>query len=156
MQQLADQSAADLVALGDQRLRQLRQALAGPAQRRHRIAACIRLWKDRHTPPPEQIDDELAESPDLGPAFEFQPRDGALCPGLDRVHVLAYPATLSLGVITGDIPAISEGALQLADALAGLLYAEDVEHHYARMEAYAEPEIFGDEWVAEPLPRAPG
>jgi cation diffusion facilitator CzcD-associated flavoprotein CzcO len=120
-----------------------------------RIAACIRLWKDRHTPPPEQIDDELAESPDLGPAFEFQPRDGAHCPGLDRVHVLAYPATLSLGVITGDIPAISEGALQLADALAGLLYAEDVEHHYARMEAYAEPEIFGDEWVAEPLPRAP-
>jgi hypothetical protein len=73
------------------------------------------------------------------------------CPGLERVHCLSYPATLSLAVITGDIPAISEGALQLADRLAGLLYAEDIAQHYARMEAYAEPEIFGDEWVAKPL-----
>jgi hypothetical protein len=34
------------------------------------------------------------------------------------------------------------------------MYAEDIGHHYARMEAYAEPEILGDEWVAEPLPVA--
>jgi len=116
------------------------------------IAPCIRVWKDRYRPPEGAEDAELEESPDLGPAFEFQPREGMQCPGLERVHCLSYPATLSLGVITGDIPAISEGALQLADRLAGLLYAEDIEHHYARMEAYAEPEILGDEWVAEPLP----
>ena len=119
-----------------------------------RIAPCIRIWKDRYRPPTGDDDSELAESPDLGPAFEFQPRDGMPCPGLERVHCLSYPATLSLGVITGDIPAISEGAQQLAGMLAGLLYAEDIEHHYARMEAYAEPEIYGDEWVAKPLPPA--
>jgi len=117
-----------------------------------RIAPCIRVWKDRYAPPAGEEDAELAESPDLGAAFEFQGRAGADCPGLERIHCLSYPATLSLGVITGDIPAISEGALQLADKLAGLLYGEDIEHHFARMEAYAEPEIFGDEWVAEPLP----
>jgi cation diffusion facilitator CzcD-associated flavoprotein CzcO len=117
-----------------------------------RIAPCIRVWKDRYAPLAGDEDDELAESPDLGAAFEFQPRAGADCPGLDRVHCLSYPATLSLGVITGDIPAISEGALQLADKLAALLYVEDIEHHFARIEAYAEPEILGDEWVAEPLP----
>ena len=116
------------------------------------IAPCIRVWKDRYAPPAGDEDEELAESPDLGRAFEFQPRSGAHCPGLERVHCLTYPATLSLGVITGDIPAISEGALQLADTLAGLLYAEDIAYHYARMEAYDEPEILGDEWVAEPLP----
>jgi cation diffusion facilitator CzcD-associated flavoprotein CzcO len=116
------------------------------------IAPCIRVWKDRYTAPAGDDDAELAESPDLGAAFEFQPRAGMSCPGLDRVHCLSYPATLSLGVITGDIPAISEGASQLADKLAGLLYAEDIAHHFARMEAYAEPEILGDEWVAEPLP----
>jgi len=116
------------------------------------IAPCIRVWKDRYTPPAGEDDAELAESPDLGRAFEFQARAGMHCPGLERVHVLTYPATLSLGVITGDIPAISEGALQLADTLAGLLYVEDIETHYARMEAYAEPEILGDEWKAEPLP----
>ena len=116
------------------------------------IAPCIRTWRDRYAPPPGEEDEELAESPDLGADFEFQPRAGTSCPGLERVHCLSYPATLSLGVITGDIPAISEGALQLADKLAGLLYAEDIGVHFARMEAYAEPEILGDEWVAEPLP----
>jgi len=120
------------------------------------IASAIRVWKDRYTPPIGADDDELAESPDLGPAFEFQPREGGHCPGLDRVHTLTYPATLSLGVVTGDIPAISEGALHFADTLAALLYAEDIETHYARMEAYAEPEIYGDEWVAEPLPGCQG
>lgn len=55
-------------------------------------------------------------------------------------------------MITGDIPAISDGALRLATSIIGLLWAEDIEHHYARMQAYAEPEVFGDEWVASPLP----
>jgi cation diffusion facilitator CzcD-associated flavoprotein CzcO len=119
------------------------------------IAPCIRVWNDRYRSPDGEMDAELAESPYLGSAFEFQPRDGANCPGLERVHCLTYPATLSLGVITGDIPAISEGALQLADSLAGLLYAEDIAHHMARIEAYAEPEIFGDEWTPEPLPCPP-
>ena len=99
-----------------------------------RIAPCIRVWKDRY-PPPRRRRRRRARriarprrrrsSSSRAPA-----RD---CPGLERVHCLSYPATLSLGVITGDIPAISEGALQLADKLAGLLYVEDIEHHFARM-----------------------
>lgn len=116
------------------------------------IAPHVRLWQHRYRPPPGQDDAELAASPDLGPAFEFQPRPGAACPGLDRVHCFSYPAALSLGVITGDIPAISDGAVQLATALVGLLYAEDIEHHFERMQAFAEPEVFGDEWVDSPLP----
>ena len=71
------------------------------------------------------------------------------------MHCFCYPAALSLGVITGDIPAISDGALQLAQGLAGLLWAESVDHHFARMQAFAEPEVFGDEWVASPLPPFP-
>lgn len=116
------------------------------------IAGQVRLWRDRHAPAPGQENAELSASPDLGPDFEFRARDGVDAPGLDRIHCFAYPAALSLGVITGDIPAISEGAVRLAQSLAGLLYAEDVEAHFARMQAYAEPEVFGDEWVASPLP----
>jgi FAD-dependent urate hydroxylase len=119
------------------------------------IAPHIRVWRDRYRPPPGAEDAELDASPDLGAAFEFQARDGHDCPGLDRVHCFCYPAALSLGVITGDIPAISEGALQLTDALVGLLWAEDVAHHFARMQAFAEPEVFGDEWVDSPLPPCP-
>ena len=116
------------------------------------VAPHIRLWKDRYRPPPDADDAELAGSPDLGAAFEFQLRAGAHCPGLERLHCFCYPATLSLGVITGDIPAISEGALQLADRLTGMLYVEDAEYHFGRIEAFSEPEVFGDEWVPEPLP----
>lgn len=116
------------------------------------IAPHVRLWHHRWQPEAGQEDAELAASPDLGRDFEFQPRAGHPCPGLERIHCFCYPAALSLGVITGDIPAISEGALQLAHSLAALLYAEDVQVHFARMQAWAEPEVFGDEWVAAPLP----
>ncbi len=116
------------------------------------IAPHVRLWQHRYAPPAGEEDAELSGSPDLGAAFEFQLRVGADCPGLDRVHCFAYPAALSLGVVTGDIPAISDGAQQLATDLAELLYVEDIEYHFSRMQAYAEPEVFGDEWVAEPLP----
>ncbi len=116
------------------------------------IAPHVRLWQHRWVPAPGQADAELSASPDLGADFEFQLREGHVCPGLERIHCFCYPAALSLGVITGDIPAISEGAVQLAHGLAALLYGEQIEHHYARLQAYAEPEVFGDEWVAAPLP----
>ena len=34
-------------------------------------------------------------------------------------------------------------------------YSEEAHHHYARMQAVAEPEVFGDEWVDAPLPAYP-
>jgi cation diffusion facilitator CzcD-associated flavoprotein CzcO len=116
------------------------------------LAPQVRTWGERFEPPPGLEDAELRASPDLGPDFEFQPKAGHDCPGLDRIHCFTYPAALSLGVITGDIPAISDGALRLATSIVGLLWAEDIEHHYARMQAFAEPEVYGDEWVASPLP----
>lgn len=116
------------------------------------LAPRIRTWADRWTPEPGQEDAELSASPDLGANFEFQAKAGHDGLGLDRVHCFNYPAALSLGVITGDIPAISEGALRLATTLVGLLWAEDIEHHFERMQAFGEPEVFGDEWVASPLP----
>ena len=117
------------------------------------MAPHVRTWGDRWQVEPGQEDAELQACPDLGNHFEFQPKDGHACPGLDRIHCFNYPAALSLGVITGDIPAISEGALRLATTLAGLLWAEDIDYHFERMQEFAEPEVFGDEWVASPLPR---
>ena len=48
--------------------------------------------------------------------------------------------------MSGDIPAISEGAQRLAQGLASLLFREGIEAHFAAMERYAEPELLGDEW----------
>lgn len=111
------------------------------------LAPHVRFWKHRFPTPPDQDDAELENSPDLGPDFAFQQREPGACPWLERVHCFNYPAALSLGKLSGDIPGISAGAWRLAHALAGHFYAEDAEQHFAALQAYAEPELFGDEWT---------
>ena len=115
---------------------------------------CIRdrTWKERYVPAPGEEDQELADSPDLGPVFEFKERVADACPGLARIHCFCYPAALSHGTVSGDIPAISDGAKRLAAGIAGLFYREDFERHFANIEAYAEPELYGDEWTPAPPP----
>ena len=98
-------------------------------------------------PGPSQEDQELSDSPDLGPAFELQEKTAGECPGLDRIHCFCYPAALSHGTVSGDIPNISDGARRLSTGIASLFYREDFEQHYARLLAYDEPELLGDEWV---------
>ena len=112
------------------------------------LAPHVRAWKDRWLPEAaDQQDAELADSPDLGPAFELRERQPGACPGLERIHCFCYPAALSHGTVSGDIPAISDGARRLAQGIAALLYREDIATHYARMEAFAEPELEGHEWT---------
>ncbi|HEX7386677.1 MAG TPA: NAD(P)/FAD-dependent oxidoreductase [Castellaniella sp.] len=114
------------------------------------IAPHVRLWGDRYTPAAGQEDPELAGAPDLGPGFEFQPKAGHLLPGLSRIHCLCYPATLSHGTVSGDIPAVSEGAQRVAHALVSRLFSEQIDRHYDAIRAYAEPELLGDEWTPAP------
>lgn len=108
----------------------------------------IRVWRDRFQAPADEADAELAELPDLGNGFEFQEKTPGACPGLNHIHCFSYPAALSYGAVSGDIPAISEGSKRLAHALAGQLFNEDIEQHFEAMRQYADPELLGDEWVA--------
>ena len=111
------------------------------------FAPHVRTWGERFQPPAGDEDQELTDSPDLGAVFEFREKTPGACPGLDRIHCFCYPAALSHGTVSGDIPAISDGARRLATGLAGLFYSEDVEHHFNVLQAYAEPELLGDEWT---------
>ena len=119
------------------------------------FAPQVRLWQDRYQPAPGQDDDELAQSPDLGPLLEFQEKTPGACPGLARVHCFCYPSALSHGAVAGDIPQISDGAKRLGQGLAGQLFTEDVALHFAAMERYAEPELDGDEWTPAVFPAYP-
>lgn len=112
-----------------------------------RLAPHIRLWGDRFTPEPGLEDHALSGSPDLGHDFAFREKNAGDCPLLPRIHCFNYPATLSLGKLSGDIPGISEGAIRLADAIASSLYNEDGEHHFEALTRYDEPELLGDEWI---------
>jgi hypothetical protein len=114
------------------------------------IAPHILNWSDRYTPPAGEEDQELADSPYLGPVFEFQQKTPGSLPGLERVHCFCYPAAASHGTVSGDIPAISDGAYRLAQGIAALMYSEDIDYHYRNIQAYEEPELEGDEWSESP------
>ena len=111
------------------------------------VAPFIRFWQDRYTPPAGIDNAELANAPDLGPSFEFQEREPGTCPALAQIHCFNYPAMLSHGKLSGDIPAVSEGAQRLARGIARALFVADRKTHYETLVAFATPELLGDEWV---------
>jgi hypothetical protein len=94
--------------------------------------------------------EELAASPDLAPDFSFQERVPGACPTLSRIHCFNYPATLSHGKLSGDIPAVSAGAQRLARGIVRSLFVEDRALHYAALEGFDTPELLGDEWPERP------
>lgn len=110
------------------------------------FAPHIRFWRDRFPTPAGRGNAELEHSPDLGDIFQFQEKVPGTCPMLSRLHCFNYPATLSHGKLSGDIPAISEGADRLARGIVRRLFVEDREYHYANLQAFATAELAGDEW----------
>ncbi|WBV45110.1 NAD(P)-binding domain-containing protein [Pseudoroseomonas cervicalis] len=118
------------------------------------LAPQIRFWRDRFTPAAGEENAELADSPDLGADFSFQEKQPGACPALGHVHCFNYPATLSHGKLTGDIPAVSAGAKRLAEALARHFFVEDRQAHFDALRAYDVPELLGDEWPAARLASA--
>ncbi|UFZ08238.1 NAD(P)/FAD-dependent oxidoreductase [Bradyrhizobium ontarionense] len=121
------------------------------------FAPHIRFWRDRFPAPAGMANEELSDSPDLGDGFEFLEKVPGTCPALSRLHGFNYPATLSHGKLSGDIPAISEGADRLARGIVRALFVEDRERHFENLKAFATPEIIGDEWTDAdaPVPRQP-
>jgi cation diffusion facilitator CzcD-associated flavoprotein CzcO len=90
---------------------------------------------------------ELATSPYLGPDFEFLEKLPGSCPALRLVHCFNYPASLSHGKLSGDIPAVSDGGRRLARGIARSLFIADRETHFANLVAFETPELLGDEWT---------
>jgi FAD-dependent urate hydroxylase len=113
------------------------------------LASHVKLWKHHYTPSAGDTDEELNEYPVLGPAFEMQALTTKSALGLSRLHCFCYPSVASHGQISGDIPAISDGARRLSQGIAALFYQEGVAEHYRIMHDYAEPELLGDEWKPE-------
>ncbi|MDY3330884.1 MAG: NAD(P)/FAD-dependent oxidoreductase, partial [Pelistega sp.] len=113
-----------------------------------RFAPLVRTWGNRFIPPSGEEDNELAACPDLGKSFEFQAKEGIVAPTLSNIYCFSYPAVASHGTVSGDIPAISDGARAIAQGIASSLFNEDVELYYEQLKAYADPELDGDEWQA--------
>ncbi|WP_117194816.1 NAD(P)-binding domain-containing protein [Rhizobium terrae] len=113
----------------------------------HHFAPFIQFWQDVYAPAEGVGNGELATSPYLGPDFEFLEKVPGSCPSLRLVHCFNYPASLSHGKLSGDIPAVSDGGRRLARGIARSLFVADRETHFANLVAYATPELLGDEWT---------
>lgn len=111
------------------------------------FAPHIRLWQDRFPIPAGLASTELAETPDLAADYAFQEKQPGCCPHLARIHCFNHHATLSHGKLSGDIPAVSEGAERLARGIARALFVEDRAKHFAALQAFDTPELQGDEWT---------
>ncbi|MBW6425683.1 NAD(P)/FAD-dependent oxidoreductase [Rhizobium sp. XQZ8] len=111
------------------------------------FAPFIRFWKDSFAAEEGMENGELATSPYLGPDFEFLEKTPGSCPSLRLVHCFNYPASLSHGKLSGDIPAVSNGGRRLARGIARSLFVADRETHFANLMAYETPELLGDEWT---------
>jgi FAD-dependent urate hydroxylase len=111
------------------------------------FADAIATWADRYTPPTELAQAELAGFPYLGPHFEFTERRPGEAPFLADIHCFNHAASMSIGKVAGDIPAISIGAAWLAEGIAAEFYNRDIEAHWQILLDFDKPELFGDEWT---------
>jgi hypothetical protein len=136
--ELGDQSInVDLVILGtgfrvDLAARPELSALAGK----------VRLWRDGQLSPQEL--GAFADHPDLSEDFAFIPRAGGDA-WVGRVHAFNIGAMASLGLLSGDIPGVGDGALRLGRGIARSLFLEDAERHMDCIARYDDHEITGSE-----------
>jgi cation diffusion facilitator CzcD-associated flavoprotein CzcO len=111
------------------------------------FAGRIATWADRYTPPPAEANPGLGTYPWLADDFSFTEKAPGTAPLLSKIHCFNFGASISLGKVSGDIPAISEGAQWLSRGLAAAFWNDDVEYHWAAVQAYSKPELLGDEWT---------
>lgn len=112
----------------------------------------ILLWRDVFTPPPELAWDQMSAHPYLDEGFGFRERAVGRTPMLRHLHCFNNAAMLSQGKNSGDIPAVSDGAMRLAEAIASDLFTADVALHWQRLQDFATPELRGDEYVGAAFP----
>ncbi len=105
----------------------------------------IKTWRD--AVPDGQKAGELLDFPYLDEGFAFVARNnGAAGSAVTRLHSFNHTAMVSLGNLANDIPAVSEGAEQLARSIATRFFIEDQPELRARLRQYDDPELLGDEF----------
>jgi FAD-dependent urate hydroxylase len=112
------------------------------------LASRVLLWGDRFAPANGDAF-EQADHPFLGADLEFLEKQPNASPWVTRVHCFTFPAFMSHGPITGDVPAISVGAERVATGIAARLFAEDYERNWARLLAWDTPELTAEDYAID-------
>lgn len=102
------------------------------------VASSIARWRDVYVPPADDradIVDALAQSPYLGPAFEYRARPGVDAPWLADIHDFGIAGLLSMGRISQGIPGMKFGPARLIQGLTRDLFLADADWHEANLVA---------------------
>jgi cation diffusion facilitator CzcD-associated flavoprotein CzcO len=89
------------------------------------IAGDIARWGDRHRPPADLVDEDLATWPYLGDGYELVERHPGRAPWVGRVRVFSAASALSFGIPVGDAQSLATGIPRLVDAVGRDLFFED-------------------------------
>lgn len=104
----------------------------------------IQLWGNRDTIKHLSGPGWFYKSPYLGPHFQFLERNKGEAPYLKDIYCFNYAATLSHGLLSGDIPGIGVGASRIAQGIASDLFGEGWHDYYQRLDDYQKPELSPD------------
>jgi len=99
------------------------------------------LLQDRASP----AQAEWLAFPALSPSFQFVEREPGTAPYLADIHCFTYAAAMTHGNVSGDIPAVSNGAERLAQGLAADLFRENIKQQWQAMQEFFDPELLGNE-----------
>jgi len=105
-----------------------------------RCAGNIALWGDRYAPPEGERDDRLARFPYLGADYALQEKTVGQTPWIARLHLFSIASTLSFGASGSSINAMTTAVPKLVNGLTRALFTEDVEHHWAELQAWNTPQ----------------
>ena len=105
----------------------------------------VRTFRDGIQNSDKNYLDEFLDVPDLGIGFELKEKIIGEAPYLKDLYEFTFAATVSHGNVSGDIPAVSEGAERLVRSIAANLFIEDYPAYLTDLHEYEVPELFGDE-----------
>ena len=106
------------------------------------LAGHVRLWGDLDLP--AGTVGVFARHPYLAGDFALTPRSSA-DDWVRRIHAFNIGAMASLGLLSGDIPGVGDGAMRLGRGLAASLFVEEADWHLSSINGYDSHEIIGNE-----------
>ena len=115
--------------------------------------ASATLWRDRVSADRAERYPELADHPYLDEGFALVERETGSCPLAARLRLFGTAATVSQGVLAGDIPMLAIGATRLARKITEALFAEDADRHVDRLFDFDEPELASTAYYVPPHAR---
>ncbi|MBS0272767.1 MAG: NAD(P)/FAD-dependent oxidoreductase [Proteobacteria bacterium] len=107
----------------------------------------IALWKDRLPYEIIKTHPKMGDFPYLGPSFEFLPKKPGTAPYLKNLYCYNYGATLSHGLLSSDIPAISIGATRLAQGIAADFFVQESDWFLQCLKEYQEKDFEQEDYL---------